>query len=267
MQNIGLMMTHNEEDIIETVMTQNKKYFDHILVLDGSTDKTPDIIQSFDNVSYFIKDQDLYPQRKVKDGIRQFLLEKAQEMFPQEGWFTLLHGDEIMIDDPNLIAQKAEDANAEKVNWHSLDFFLHESQKDDPDLMKKEVQERCIYYMPGTLEIRQFKNKPGIFYNINQHNNVLPQGIGYKPLLDFPILKHYVVRSPDQILKSRTTKDRMVAGHSAMSISDTIFSDKVFDHLTQVRKYEGDFGEFEPSKRPHFFFQWVKFGQFSKRRR
>ena len=34
-QNIGLMITRDEEDVIAEVMESNKKYFDKILVLDG----------------------------------------------------------------------------------------------------------------------------------------------------------------------------------------------------------------------------------------
>ncbi len=88
MQNIGLMMTYNEDDIIEEVMIANQKHFDKILVLDGSTDRTEDILRSFSNVVYVIKDQDLYPRRVIGNGARQFLLEKAQEWYGHEDWNT-----------------------------------------------------------------------------------------------------------------------------------------------------------------------------------
>src|SRR5512135_1643452 len=97
-QNIGLMITRDEEDVIEEVMEVNKKYFDKIFVLDGSSDRTEEILRSYDCVKYLLKDTEIIdklPKRKFEDGARQFLLEKAQEMYPAEGWFTLLHGDEI----------------------------------------------------------------------------------------------------------------------------------------------------------------------------
>ena len=56
MQHLGLMMTCNEEDCIEEVMNEHTKYFDKILVIDGSTDKTEKIIRSFDAVKFFMKD-------------------------------------------------------------------------------------------------------------------------------------------------------------------------------------------------------------------
>ena len=108
-QNIGLMVTRDEEDVIAEVMDANKKYFDKILVLDGSSDRTEEIVRGYDCVKYFLKDTaiiDRLPNRKFEDGARQFLLEKAQQMYPVEGWFTLLHGDEIWHDDPNWVARR-----------------------------------------------------------------------------------------------------------------------------------------------------------------
>lgn len=261
MQNIGLMMTYNEEDIVEEVMQHNKKFFDKILVLDGSTDKTEAIIRSFDNVVYFIKDQDLYPRRKVGNGSRQFLLEKAQELYGYDGWFTILHGDEILVDNPLEIAQKAEKAKAEKVTWHSLDFFLHTSQKHQVFSPDKRVQDQVVYYQPGSLEIRQFKNKRNIFYNLNQGPSVLPYNVGYKTLLDFPIFKHYIVRSPQQVQNrpksgfAYQTLDKTDAPTS--SSYEACFKDKLYPDLKQVRKYTGSFDEFEPGKRPAFLWQWL----------
>ena len=57
MLNIGLLMTYNEDDIIEEVMDAHKPLFEHILVLDGSTDRTEEIIRSYDNVKYFLKEK------------------------------------------------------------------------------------------------------------------------------------------------------------------------------------------------------------------
>ncbi len=264
MQNIGLMMTYNEEDIIEETMIENRKYFDKILVLDGSTDRTEEILRSFDNVVYLLKDQDLVPRRRVVDGARQFLLEEAQKRYGTEGWFTILHGDEIMVDDPNEIARRAEKAGAEKVNWHSLSFFWHKSQEHQEFDPQKTVQEQIIYYQPGSMEIRQFKNKPKSFYNLNEINRVFPHGIGTKMLFDFPIFKHYIVRSPEQHQKrpqsgfAYLTEDKSDAPRLKIELKE-----KLFDNLKQVRKYDGSFAEFEPGKRPSFFWQWLNWRHYA----
>lgn len=256
-------MTYNEEDIIDEVMQANKKFFDKIFVLDGSTDKTTEILRSYDNVKYLIQDKDLFPPRKIRDGARQFLLEKAQEMYGYEGWFTLLHGDEIFVDDPNEVIKRAEKVKAEIVNWHALNFFLHSSQKDTYD-PKKPVQQQVIFYHPGGLEVRQFKNKKGIFYDLNQMYRVLPYGLKNRILFDYPIFKHYVVRSVKQkqskpIGGIEARRDEISKNQNKpQSIKiDDIFVDKNDPERKQVRKYDGSFYEFEPGKRPPFFFQWL----------
>jgi len=251
-------MTYNDDDIIEEMMKSNQKYFDKIFVLDGSNDKTEEIIRSFDNVKYFLKDQDIYPNRKIADGARQFLIEKAQEMYGKEGWFTLLHGDEIFVDDPNEVAERAEKAKAERINWHSLNFFLHASQKEtyNPNMP---IQEQVIYYNPGTLEIRQFRNKPNIYYNLNQVYNVVPTGIGLKTLFDFPIFKHYVTRSITQKQKKSggvgAVRGELSANHKVNL--DEVFKDKCSPHFAQTRIYDGSFHELHPKNRPAFFYQWL----------
>ena len=273
-QNIGLLMTYNEEDIIEETLKHNVQFFDAIYALDGSTDKTADIIQSFDKVVYLIKDQDLYPKRKVYDGVRQFLLEKAQEERGYEGWFTLLHGDEMLVDDPNEIIKKADKQNAEKINWRPLNFFLHESQKETYN-EDKPITEEVIFYEPGTnLEIRQFKNKKGIFFDLNQRD-LVPVNIGWEILLDFPIFRHYVVRSKKQFLSRPYAAHQEFNGFSGLSdktdkpnfteVDDAkIFRSYMFTNEKQVRKFDGDFREFDPQKRPSFFKQYLDFHKYKK---
>ena len=228
--------------------------------MDGSTDNTGDIIQSFDNVKYFIKDQDLYPPRRIYDGARQFLLEKIQSDFGTDGWITLLHGDEIFVDDPNSIAQKANDCGAEKVNWHCLNFFIHSSQSKSELENQNSIQDSILFYQPGSLEIRQFKNKENLFYNLNSNDTVFPHGLNNKLFLDFPILKHYVKRTLSQI------ENKPLSGFpDARKIENKeqgVFTDKLQSNLKQVRKYDGTFHEFSPGKRRSFFIQWLLWNRY-----
>ena len=273
-QNIGLLMTYNEEDIIEETLRHNVQFFDAIYALDGSTDKTADIIRSFDKVVYLIKDQDLYPKRKIRDGVRQFLLEKAQEERPCEGWFTLLHGDEMLVDNPNKIAIRADKQGAEKINWRPLNFFLHQSQKEtySEDIP---IIDQVQYYEPGcNLEIRQFKNKAGIFYNLHQRN-LVPVNIGWKPFFDYPILRHYVVRSRKQFKSRPYVNGQEFNGFNGASDKsdkkneytvndDDVFRSHLFTSEKQVRRFDGDFKEFDPKHRPSFLKQYLDFHKYRK---
>ena len=270
MQHIGLLMTYNEEDIVKETLSHNRQFFDAIYALDGSTDNTASIINQFPEVKYLIKDQDIFPKRVIKDGVRQFLLEKAQEERGYDGWFTLLHGDEWLVDDPRLIAQKADKQKAERINWRPLNFFLHTSQKETYS-EKNSIAKEVVFFEPGVnLEIRQFKNKKGIFYDLNQHNNLVPYGIKWKPLLDFPIFRHYVVRSVKQLQNRAytSTQDNNGFGNSSdkqiLSTKtdynyDDMFRDYLFTSTKQVRKFTGDYQEFCPTKRPSFLKQYLDF--------
>jgi glycosyltransferase involved in cell wall biosynthesis len=268
MQLIGLLMTYNEEFIIEEMMRANLPYFDKILVLDGSTDRTPEILKSFDNVVHYLHDSDIVPKRKITDGARQFLLEKAWEMYGHEGWFHLLHADEMVVDDPRVIAQRAEDQGAELVNWHNLNFFLHSSQSPEDYDFNKSVQEQVVFYQPGGLEVRQFKNKPGIFYDLNQVYRVRPHGLKDKTLWDFPIYKHYVTYRPDQF-EAKPYKGLKIVRDEDEKIENkqfelnSAYKDKVEPRLKQVRKFEGDFGEFTPGKRPGFIRQYLAWHKYA----
>jgi glycosyltransferase involved in cell wall biosynthesis len=261
-QNIGLLMTCNEEDCIEEVMNEHTKYFDKILVLDGSSDRTEEIVRSYDAVKYFLKDREIIsklPDNKFKDGARQFILEKAQEMFGYEGWFTLLHGDEIFHDDPNKIAEKAEKAGVEKVNWYAMNFFLHSTDKEKELEGVKSVQARVRWYCPGFLEIRQFKNKPGIYYDLSEHGKVLPHGINWKMYKYFPVYKHYPYRSVSQILKKKKRSEEVSFSASYNQIQDeaSCFQD-ILPNYKVAREFDGSFHEFELDQQGSILNRWIR---------
>lgn len=261
-QNIGLLMTCNEEDCIEEVMNEHVKYFDKILVLDGSTDRTEEIIRSYKQVKYFLKDKDILnklPNKKIKDGARQFILEKAQEMYGFEGWFTLLHGDEIFYDDPVKMAENAEKAGAEKINWYAMNFFLHTSDQGKNIAAIRSVQERVTWYCPGFLEIRSFKNKPGIRYDLGEHARCFPHGIGWKIYKYFPVYKHYPYRSVEQMLrkKSFNINREFSASYGKLVDEASCFVD-LLPNYKIARKFDGSFHEFEVKNQGSLFSRWLR---------
>jgi glycosyltransferase involved in cell wall biosynthesis len=261
-QNIGLLVTRDEEDVIEEVMAVNQKYFDRILVLDGSSDRTEEILRSYNCVRYFLKDREIInqlPNRKFEDGARQFLLAKAQELYPIEGWFTLLHGDEIWHDDPNWVVGQAEASGAEKVNWYAMNFFLHTSDRGRDLEAIKSVQQRVLWYCPGFLEIRQFKNKPGIHYELAQRHQVTPRGIGWKIYKPFPIYKHYPFRSVTQILKKKAQniQSGFSESYGRFADPDSCFVD-ILPNYKVARKFDGSFHEFEIKNQGSLLARWLR---------
>lgn len=261
MQNIGLLMTCNEEDCIEEVMREHTRYFDCILVLDGSTDRTEEIIRSFPQVKYFLKDRDIIgklPGRKIEDGARQFLLEKAQEMYGYDGWFTLLHGDEIFHDNPVEMAERAQKEGAEKINWYAMNFFLHTFDKGKDLEAIKSIQERVTWYCPGFLEIRSFKNKRGIYYNLGDRHKVLPYGISWHMFSKYPVYKHYPYRSVSQMMKKKRQHDQTGFSVTYRGVDEAgIFKD-ILPGYKIARKFDGSFHEFEVNQQGSILARWLR---------
>jgi len=261
MQNIGLLMTCNEEDCIEEVMNEHVKYFDKILVLDGSGDKTEEIIRSYSQVKYFLKDKEILdklPNQKVKDGAREFLLEKAQAMYGYDGWFTLLHGDEIFHSNPIKMAEKAEREKAEKINWYAMNFFLHTSDKGKDLESIKSVQERVSWYCPGFLEIRSFKNKKGLYYDLARHACVTPHGIGWHMFSKFPVYKHYPYRSISQMMKKKCQHEATGFTVTYRGVNEAYLFKDILPGYKIARQFDGSFHEFEVDKQGSIATRWLR---------
>ncbi len=256
------MMTCNEEDCIREVMDEHVKYFDKILVLDGSSDKTEEILRSYPQVKYFLKDKDIIdklPNKKFRDGARQFILKKAQEIYGYEGWFTILHGDEIWHDNPVEMAEKAEKDGAEKINWYAMNFFLHTTDKNRDLEAIKSVQKRVLWYCPGFIEIRSFKNKKGLYYQLNEHGRCFPHGISWKIYKYFPVYKHYPYRSVSQMIEKRNfNKDRgFSASYNRLADENQCFVDRLPNYKV-TRKYDGSFHEFEIANQGSLLKRWLR---------
>lgn len=262
MLNIGLLMTCNEEDCIREVMDEHTKYFDTILCLDGSTDKTEEILRSYPQVKYLLKDKDIIdklPNHKFEDGARQFLLAKAQEMFGYDGWFTLLHGDEIFYDNPIEMAERAEREGAEKINWYAMNFFMHTSDYGKDIASIQSVQKRITWYCPGFIEIRSFKNKKGIFYNLGERHLVLPHGIGWHMFSKYPVYKHYPYRSVGQIMRKKKQHEAsgFAVTYRGVKAELDLFLDKLPDYKI-ARQFDGSFHEFEVDKQGSILARWLR---------
>lgn len=229
----GLMMIRNENDILEEVLSEHVKFCDHIFVLDGTTedpDKAREICLSFKNITYF-RDEDLpadYP-RPVRDGCRQFLLDRIREKYGHEGWVAVLHGDEIFVDDPRLIIKKYHGL-FDALTLDCLLYFIHKEQepfKLDPS---KSVQEQIFWHAgPGWPEARLFKNKKGSNYKSpSTHGKVIPEGlfINYKTTYK---IKHYTYRDLEHQIKraeDRVKRTRWSAVHYENTLKKKLYLDR-----------------------------------------
>ena len=80
--------------------------------------------------------------------------------------------------------------------------------------------------------------------------------------MDYPILKHYVVRGPQQFIHKSSTGTQAVRESTAQP--QQIYFDQINNFGKQVRVYDGSFYEFEPGKRPPFLIQYLNWRKYRK---
>ena len=204
MKHYGIMLVRGDEDILDEVMRRNHKFFDAIYVLDGTDDnsQTSKILKSYSNLEFYATDADLPKDAIRGDGMRSILLEELQRRHGYEGWVTLLHSDEIFYDvDPRNVIRDVELNGVEMVEWTSVPFFLHTSQKATYkyDKSKSIVEQVTWAAFPGWPEVRQFKNKEGIRYAPDQYMQTWPTGLAQWEycFCTYNAFRHYMYRDPE----------------------------------------------------------------------
>lgn len=213
MKHYGIMLVRGDEDILDEVMRRNSKFFDAIYVLDGTDDnsQTSKILKSYSNLEFYATDSDL-PKGTIRgDGMRGILLEELKRKHGNEGWITLLHSDEIFYDmDPRYVVYNVDPEGVEMVEWASVPFFLHSSQKGSYvyDRSKSVVEQVTWAAFPGWPEIRQFKNIEGIWYAPDQYMQTWPNGLKQWEhcFCTYNAIRHFMYRDPG--IAYKTALDR-----------------------------------------------------------
>jgi len=198
---IGLMMIRDEEDMLAEALRNHVRFCDAILVLDGTrgaAQKTSrDLCCAFDEVAGYWTDAETGYRLPVRDGARQFLVERARERFGVNNWYAILHGDEIWGEDPRPLLDP-EDSSARGIAVDSYHFFPHVSQRDtwsfDPGVSIEALAQ--WYMLPSIDEHRLFRDTGSHDYVVETHLRTVPPDI---PCSRRSIaVKQYNYRSPEQ---------------------------------------------------------------------
>ena len=249
MKNIGLLVTKNEERIIEEVLSKNERFVDVIYALDASSDRTPGMIKKFRKLKLMLYEKDLGV--RFVDGIRQFLLEEIRRREGYGHWITLLMGDEIFYHSPRKVIQAAEKEGADGIRWYAMHFFLHTSDKTRWNEIKSlPMEQRVTHYAINEKpwsEFRQFKFHEGVKYDIHV-NHPRPEGIR-KIFSKRPIYKHYKVYCRE-MFRIYATRPNTGLPFIPKNPEEEIFMEKLagrfpWGDYKYTIKFNGNFGKFE----------------------
>jgi hypothetical protein len=191
---LGIMMINLENDILEAVLTEHSKIVDAFYVLDGTApnDESKAICQSFDKCAGYATDADLprppYPEGTTC-GYRQFPYEMAVADYGCDNWFLELHGDEVWTFDPREITGGGADGFIFRLPC----YFPRAGEEWDDT--KPPLEQLTWHVGPGWPEFRMFRGGPDINFDVNQHFNTKPNGLG-RVVDTGHIIKHYPYRSP-----------------------------------------------------------------------
>jgi len=201
MQNIiGLMMIRDEQDMLVEALKNHSCFCSAILVLDGSCGQsqtiTRDICNQHPSIIEYWHDDDTGYDQPLRDGGRQFLLERAREIFGLNQWYAVLHGDELWAKDPRaFLCIPEEPYGVETQLYH---FFPHTTERKTwafPGNGSIESTARW-YMMPPGKEHRLFFDSGKHDYVVDQHSTTIPPDIT-RITLPIPI-KQYNYRTPEQ---------------------------------------------------------------------
>ena len=251
---IGLLMTYNEADVLPQMLEHTVAYVDAIFALDGSSDATPEILQTCPKLNGLLFDRDVAQGGRVRDHHRQALLTAARAKYGTGHWYSLLHADEFAHDDPRAVIAACEREGAGFVNWLAMQFFLHPDDAVLYDMhgqpLEPSVQQRVTWYSPFWVEVRQFLDVPqfawqAVQYRDGEHGRVYPRGTRWKPYSRMPVLKHYPYRSPVQVgAKSQDSGFSVAHSHSRAVFTKTAGS--IYRSARQLEAPAApDFLEFE----------------------
>jgi hypothetical protein len=255
----GALMMRGDLDILDEVLNWNFRFFKGIFILDGTEEwqQSNKIVKKYPNIDFYMRDDELGPEYNIppKDGARQVLLDAIQVKYAFDGYIVILHSDEIFYDfPPSLLAIAMEYYGVDALSIKNVHFFLHSSMKNEYiyNPHKSVIDQLCYACFPGYKELRIFKNKKGLRYDVNRHSQVIPDGLNTWADSSFP-LRHYLYRSPKQTIKNisdRSERGWQLYGQSWINKESNLFVDCLpgykFSKLIPAGKrlLNGETGEF-----------------------
>ncbi|MEZ5246669.1 MAG: glycosyltransferase family 2 protein [Acidimicrobiales bacterium] len=198
-------MIRDEDDILDDMLTCATRWFDRILVLDGTGNgpartRTDEILARFPEIVVHLRDEDL--DHPARDGARQYLLAEARRRFGVGHWIGVLHADEFLDQDPRPMLAARNPARDASIRVRLVHTFLHTSDRPGwEETADRPVRERVGHLMwPGVPEARFFFDAGDRDYEPMHHGKVIPTSFRNGPLVDGYVITQYNERDPAQLL-------------------------------------------------------------------
>ena len=201
MKNIGLLLTKDDGDILKLWFSANSRYFNALVILDGSNEGAArDFFTSCHSVYYY--HESTFPNLVYhSDGeLRELGHKLVTDIFGYGVWITMAHTDEFYYHSPFKVIDSATADRADFVRWQALHVLPHPSEysyylkhKSRPIT---ELFRHYYHFGPkkgAFLESRMFLNQPGLKWGKNQ-GALLPSNLK-KELKLHPSYLHYKVHN------------------------------------------------------------------------
>lgn len=199
---VGILIMKDENDILEEYLTKVSKFFDKILVLDGSDDNQgQEICSKFPEVIFYEKDQNVIDVSNDST-TRGFLWEKAKKLVTDKQWVGILHPDEFPEGDLLTMFEKHSHSEYDVIAVYNRHYFLHSSQRETWNFLPgTTIEDKMFWYMaPGHCEDRYFRFNDSLVYG-KHHSTTMPLNVGPTVFDDTVYHKQFTYRSRDQVMK------------------------------------------------------------------
>lgn len=201
---IGLMVTRNDEIIIEDWLNKYRSWFNELFVLDGSTfnnEYIKDILLKYNTKYYNEKEFNLkvFNDQSLRGCIYneiQKYISKNEDNYT-DYWIVIAHPDEFYLEDFDFIISKAYNINSELIIFKALHNLPHISEKNDYIISNSyKVFNHFIHNGINTYkENRIFKYNKNLEY-LNDKKGVIPYNVNNNnSKIFFPNYLHYKILS------------------------------------------------------------------------
>lgn len=204
----ALLSVKNEIDIIAYSLREASKWADKIFILDnGSTDGTWELIQSMANEKIIPWRQD---NKVFYRGIRLEIFNEFRDIATESDWWCIMDTDEFYIDDPREFLNKIS-SRYSVICTNTIEYVITTQDVEQYSYSGnfEDDKEKIRYYKNiGWVETRFFRHRKNMSW---PYPEKLPVHIGPQ-CPDRIKVKHYPLRSPDQIQVRLDTRNAAVKG-------------------------------------------------------